>query len=547
MKKNRMIFYKIIQLVLAIVILFSIDINGEAKEGESKDNEGIEGYYIELSEKSDYSTEKNDTRDTFLDGKQLGDISISGSFKKIDDVNGFPSYEIKEDNIEFMYKLQNNYTNISSGSWYITSDKEKKVDGIDMGDKIGKGGLIIQSSLDGTNWTTIDKKTDLVNIDLNNELYTTKDIQQVNGCYFRIIIAYKLQKQLADKKVLFVNVDNYEYKRVIELYEFYLINSSENKSNAVSPDDTPKKELGSKTKKKKDNGFSGSEIIDSKDPHYGWDIGTFFVNGYTQEMKNDENDPVFLKKVGDKVTLWFSLKQDIKKLNEKDNLSIASDKNASDKYFETAVTNFKRGTLIIRFTDFEGKKHDPIIYTDYLAACASTTAETRVELFEEGDYEVALDYEIKDDKGVDSYSDYQIFFKFSVRNGNSMVFPFDVKTESELRNKDITENGFKIDLAKSKYLKINVKRTAIIRSGKTIKEDVRYDAPAKDGEEYIDDGEYTITVKNTYTGEENTKIIYVGSDNVLKALSKNNLSASELEVKLKQGYVISEDGGLSVP
>ena len=479
--------------------------------------------------------------------KKVNIVLINGSFNKIDDINGFSAYEIKEDNIDFVYSLQDNYTNISNGSWYITTESEKKINGVEMGSKIEKGGLVIQSSLDGKKWTTIYKLTDLVNTDLSKSIFTTKDIQQVNGCYFRVIVAYKLQKQLADKKVLFFNVDNYEYKKCIELYEFYLINSYESSSKAVTADVTPKKELGSKTKKKKDDGFSKSLTIDSKDPHYGWDIGTFFVNGYTQEMKNDEGDSVFLKKVGDKATLWFSLKQDINKLNDKENLSIASDKNASDKYFETAVTNFKRGTLIIRFTDYEGKKHDPIIYTDYLAACASTTAETRVELFEEGDYEVALDYEIKDNKGVDSYSDYQIFFKFSVRNGNSMVFPFDVKTESELRNKDITENGFKIDLAKSKYLKVNVKRTAIIRSGKTIKEDVRIDAPAKDGEEYLDDGEYTITVKNTYTGEENTKIIYVGTDNVLRALSKNNLTAGELETKLKQGYVISDDGGLSVP
>ena len=58
-------------------------------------------------------------------------------------------------------------------------------------------------------------------------------------------------------------------------------------------------------------------------------------------------------------------------------------------------TNFKHGTLIIRFTDFQGNKSDPIIYTDFLAANARTGADTRVQFFEEGDYEVALDYEIK--------------------------------------------------------------------------------------------------------------------------------------------------------
>ena len=54
-----------------------------------------------------------------------------------------------------------------------------------------------------------------------------------------------------------------------------------------------------------------------------------------------------------------------------------------------------RGTLIIRYTDERGVKHDPEIYTNYLEANAKTSADTVVKLFEEGDYEVALDYEIK--------------------------------------------------------------------------------------------------------------------------------------------------------
>ena len=101
-------------------------------------------------------------------------------------------------------------------------------------------------------------------------------------------------------------------------------------------------------------------------------------------------------------------------------MSIAEDKNAYDKYFEVSKTNFKHGALIIRYTDWENVKHEPIIYTDYLAANAKTGADTRVYLFEEGDYEVALDYSIKDNprqvKGVSvvpTYTDYKILFKYN--------------------------------------------------------------------------------------------------------------------------------------
>ena len=50
-----------------------------------------------------------------------------------------------------------------------------------------------------------------------------------------------------------------------------------------------------------------------------------------------------------------------------------------------------------------------------------------MRFFEEGDYEVALDYQITKDKLFDQSSHYRIFFKFSVRNGNCMVYPLDVK------------------------------------------------------------------------------------------------------------------------
>lgn len=255
---------------------------------------------------------------------------------------------------------------------------------------------MLQTSLDGTNWVT-DKYLSNIAADANYvpDFYITKDIQQVNGCYYRILVVYELEKQVEDGNVWFVSYDKFEYKKCAEVYSFYLINSSENMSNGTPSTATPKKNLGSLTNTGKDNGYSGQNAITNKDPHYGWEIGQFFVNGYTRETQdNVTGTPIFLKNVGDRVTLWFNLKQDITCLNGNANLQISEDKNGYDQYFQTGQTSMKRGTLIIRYTDYEGVRHDPIIYTDYLAANARTGADTKVELFEEGDYEVALDYEI---------------------------------------------------------------------------------------------------------------------------------------------------------
>ena len=78
-------------------------------------------------------------------------------------------------------------------------------------------------------------------------------------------------------------------------------------------------------------------------------------------------------------------------------------------------------------------------------------------------------------------------------------------------------------------------------------EDVRFNRPAKDGDEYIDEGIYYFSVKNLYTGEQTEKTIYVGGSNVLKALSMNKMTVYELNDQLEQGAVINQDGTLSVP
>ena len=298
-----------------------------------------------------------------------------------------------------------------------------------------------------------------------------------------------------------------------------------------------------------DTGYSKTKTIKEDDPHFGWSIGNFYVDGYTRVISEDPDNPTFLKTVGDTVTLWFQLDQDIKKLNGNSDLSICKDEDGYDEYFGIKKTNFGRGTLIIRHTDYTNQATDPVIYTDYLAANATTGAAVQVELFEEGDYEVALNYEIREEN-VDifgwnpfsSYYDYRIFFRFSVRNGNCMVYPFDALTGAELSNSSCTENGFYLDLANSRYLNIDIKREVRKEGVNGLTEDVRFNKPASDGEKYTDEGIYTITVSNLYTNQTTTKVIYVGTDEVLKAHATTGLPIDQIEYQLSLGATVSEDG-----
>ncbi|MBR4710804.1 MAG: hypothetical protein IKP10_02150 [Clostridia bacterium] len=270
-----------------------------------------------------------------------------------------------------------------------------------------------------------------------------------------------------------------------------------------------------------DNGYHVDKEVEigKDDPHFGMTVGKFYISGFSGVTIQDGDHFVFLKTVGDQVQLHFELVEDINMLSHDSFKTINHDVGGYDREFGVPPTDFGQGTLIVRFTDYQNKTGDPQIYTNFLAAKASGSANTVIDLNEEGDYEVALDYEIKKDSYVlgttmtsSAYADYRIRFKFSVRNGNCMVFPFDLATGEELKNTAIAPNGFRLDLAYSRYLKINVKRSTLTHGAAGVTEDVRFNRPAKDGEEYSAEGIYTITVQNEYTGQETTKTIYVGSN-----------------------------------
>ncbi len=310
--------------------------------------------------------------------------------------------------------------------------------------------------------------------------------------------------------------------------------------------------LGEAVNAGQDTGYSQSDEITVDDPHFGWTLGNFVVGGFTRVITDDLENPVFLKNEGDEVSLWFRLCQNIDCLNGKESLGISEDTNGYDQYFGVPRTNFGRGTLIIRYTDYQNQKSDPVIYTDFLSGIEAGAC-TAIDLFEEGDYEVTLDYETDNStfklgsKIFPSFCNYKIYFKFSVRNGNCMAFPFDIVTGSELTNGSVTENGFYLDLAMSRYLDITVKKEVLNDTADGLVENTRYNRPAQDGDEYTGEGIYTITTYNKYTGEETVKKIYVGTNEILHAAGVTGMSVQEIKNAVAQGAEIDADGYLKYP
>ena len=540
--------------ILCVAIAMALFVSLCPVVGAAKDATlNVSATIYEFEEKSHYEISSG----TRSSENSFGSLSLSGNLRESGTTDGFAKYVVNTGRFSISYALDQNKLTVPSTTWHIVEDKSKEVDSYSLDKNILSGAIIVQSSRDNKLWQTDVAFTNIftdVSV-LDNPIFEATEIQLDNGCYYRIIVAYKLEKQVESSSILGIEKENFEHKKVAEVYKFYAVTGDTSKTS--SPDDKPRKELGATTKTELDNGYTGTLAIDKKDPHDGWGLGTFVVNGYTRETEED-GTPVFLKNTGDNVTLWFVLDQDINCLNGNSSLTISEDTNGSETHTDPKLsikqTNMKHGALIVRHTNSEG--HTTVTpYFDFLAANARTTANTKILLREEGDYEISLLYEIeKCDvqvgslKVIPSYTNYKINFSFKIRNSNAMVFPFDCKTGKELSDKEHTPNGFTLNLANSQYLTIDVIEHVInVRKDGTLVLDLRQNKAAKEDVAYSEDGIYTITAKNLYSdGDPTTKTIFVGSNKYIIAMSKG-YSIDSLNSLIRDGATIEEDGTITMP
>lgn len=556
-------------------VIFFICVNSQAVSAAESTKE-ISGqvYTLETEDGNfDYKGKKSEASSST---NTYGTLSLMGDFKENGEQNGVtafdatgtddPSTDEDESEINFIYQYDRNLLDADdSQSWSLYEDKSKKIGDLSLDEKVDKGAIVVQSSFDGEHWSTDLVSTNVFESKPENKsdsLYSTSVNQLVNGCYYKVVIAYQTREKSGNQKIGPVKAwAKYSYQEHVEVYAFYIRNETEY-ALAAKPTDKPIYNFDSDpVNTGMDNGYSGTSDVATDDVQNGWSLGQFYINGFSGNAhfyKGDEStkkNPIFLKNVGDKVTLWFRLDQmNLDALNGNQHLSINPDEKGSDQEFHVPAQNFKRGALIIKFTDYENIGHTNV-YTDYLSAAATTSSDTKVQLFEEGDYEVALDYEIKDSSPLAwkipkpaKYSAYRISFKFSVRNSNCMVYPMDATTGAELRT-PYTPNGFRLDLARSRYLDLSVKKKVLTDDGL----DLRVSQISSDQEKFTDEGIYELTVRNEITEDEVTKVIYVGSDNLMKAYVKNgkdyggSYSVADLKKMQNEGYLFGDDGSINAP
>jgi len=175
---------------------------------------------------------------------RIGDLEIHGDgLKQLANSNPSAPVYIVNNGISVQFSLIHiyDYINIRSDfAWKLADDGTSKVDKYDWKNKIGVGGILVQTSFDNENWDTVYTNTNVF-ADYQpaiKNFYSANRSDLSAGCYYKVIIAYKLSKKTEQKHFLFIDTSNWRNTWNIDEYSFFLI-SDDSSVTAADIDYTP--------------------------------------------------------------------------------------------------------------------------------------------------------------------------------------------------------------------------------------------------------------------------------------------------------------------
>ena len=318
---------KITVLTSIIMILIGAFTANSIDTYAAEEKEILTGKTYELGKKDEYEINKAEEV-----SDKASRFYLSGNISDVSTKNGFVSYAVDSGNLKVMVDKEFGtalFTPKKEQDWHIITDKTKIVDGTKLTEDIGSGAVIVQTSKDGKIWVNVDTEADIynkmdtlnkrtINGEQINAFYETTNVQITAGCYYRIIVVYKLERTVEPSKVLFVEIKNTEQKERMEIYEFYAYNSNVNQLKEL--DTTDAYEFSDVYRVDSQDGFKNPTEIKSDDPHNDWTLGKFYISGYTDVVYDDI--PVFLKVPGDKAALWFNLEHTLDKCNGRTDIKV---------------------------------------------------------------------------------------------------------------------------------------------------------------------------------------------------------------------------------
>lgn len=177
---------KTLILILSVIMLSGIFlVTTLASTGKNE----VPGKVYEFDKDSHYEfSGENQFAETGEDNT-YGVFSVSGNISDVGSKNGVPVYEVAEGNLSLFYNHGDTLLNADVDSWHLIDDKSKKVDALSLDDNILKGVIILQTSKDRLTWSDEGVITNAFSEKLvrTDAIYSTTDVQLINGCFYRII------------------------------------------------------------------------------------------------------------------------------------------------------------------------------------------------------------------------------------------------------------------------------------------------------------------------------------------------------------------------
>ena len=229
------------------------------------ENIAVVGKLYEFEEKSEYEISSAQSSSTTTSSNTYGEFLLNGNIKTSTSKNGVPSYEVEDGKLSFVYKYDDTLLNADMDSWHLFSDGVNKIDGQVLANSVQKGTILLQTSMDRLNWTDAVCMTNVFSSTpiCSDSFYESKDIELINGCYYKVIVAYETRIRTEDSNFWFVDTDKFDYKKYAEVYEFYAYTGSSNEKETIDYSQTYN--IGSRVRTKNFDGYYGEENIAKND------------------------------------------------------------------------------------------------------------------------------------------------------------------------------------------------------------------------------------------------------------------------------------------
>ena len=159
----------------------------------------------------------------------IGDIMINGDELTLSENSAMdvPVYIVSSGkSVQFsIVNIKNYVQNRSDFSWKLAEDGASRIDHFDWKRKIGFGGILVQTSIDNKNWDTVYTNTNVFKAYRTSikNFYSAKRSDLNAGCYYRVIIAYKMTRKTKQQTFLFIDTSSWENRWNVDEYSFFLI------------------------------------------------------------------------------------------------------------------------------------------------------------------------------------------------------------------------------------------------------------------------------------------------------------------------------------